>query len=94
MPVRFECEAGHAWSPESLVIAQAAGIERALWAATLRLEERARLSQMLADGADARGHLVSASRFRATALTSASAARRIRDLLASAGMAPPTDGVP
>lgn len=92
MPVRFECEAGHAWSPESLVIAQAAGIERALWAATLRLEERARLNHMLADHADARGHFVSASRFRATALTSQSAARRIRDLLASAGMTQPADG--
>ena len=40
MPVRFECQAGHGWSPESLLAAQAAGTERALWAAVLRLEER------------------------------------------------------
>jgi two-component system chemotaxis response regulator CheB len=43
VPVRFECQAGHGWSPESLLAAQAAGIERALWAAVLRLEERSRL---------------------------------------------------
>ena len=51
VPVRFECQAGHGWSPESLVAAQAAGIERALWAAVLRLEERSRLHHLLAETA-------------------------------------------
>jgi two-component system chemotaxis response regulator CheB len=45
--IRFECPAGHVWSPESLVAAQASGVERALWAAVVRLEERARLNRVL-----------------------------------------------
>lgn len=86
-PVRFQCQAGHAWSPESLVAAQAAGIERALWAAVLRLEERARLDEVMADTAAGRGYPVSASGFHSTAHSARSAARQIRGLLGSAGAA-------
>jgi two-component system, chemotaxis family, protein-glutamate methylesterase/glutaminase len=84
VPVRFECQAGHGWSPESLVAAQAAGIERALWAAVLRLEERSRLSQVLAETAEGRGYPISASGFLASSLAARSAARQIRKLLESA----------
>jgi two-component system chemotaxis response regulator CheB len=84
-PVRFECQAGHAWSPESLVAAQASGIERALWAAVLRLEERARLNQVLADTASGQGYPASAGSFLATARTAVASAREIRTLLESAG---------
>jgi two-component system chemotaxis response regulator CheB len=85
-PVRFECQAGHAWSPESLVAAQASGIERALWAAALRMEERARLSQVLADTADRQGYADSAAGFLASARAAQSSAKAIRRLLESAGM--------
>lgn len=88
-PVRFECPAGHLWSPESLVTAQAAGIERVLLSATQRLEERARLNTVLAEHAEARGHLTAAGGFRATARAARTAAHRIRPLLESAGMGPP-----
>lgn len=81
VPVRFECQAGHAWSPESLVAAQAAGIERALWAAVLRLEERSRLNQVLAASSGDRGYPISAAGFQASALTARSSARQIRKLL-------------
>ena len=86
-PVRFECQAGHAWSPESLVAAQASGIERALWAAVLRLEERARLNHVLADTAGSQGHQAPAGGFLSTARAAESSAREIRRLLESAGAA-------
>ena len=81
VPVRFECQAGHAWSAESLLAAQAAGIERALWAAVLRLEERARLHQVLADTAEHQGYPLSAGGFRGSARSARSSARQIRRLL-------------
>ena len=83
VPVRFECQVGHAWSPESLLAAQAAGTERALWAAVLRLEERSRLHHVLAETAEDQGYPISASGFRASALSARSAARKIRRLLES-----------
>jgi two-component system chemotaxis response regulator CheB len=87
VPVRFECQAGHGWSPESLVAAQAAGIERALWAAVLRLEERSRLHHVLAGTAEDQGYPISAGGFRASALSARSSARQIRKLLESPGEA-------
>jgi two-component system chemotaxis response regulator CheB len=81
VPVRFECQAGHAWSAESLLAAQAAGIERALWAAVLRLEERARLHQVLAETAEHQGYPLSAGGFRGSARSARSSARQIRRLL-------------
>jgi two-component system, chemotaxis family, protein-glutamate methylesterase/glutaminase len=87
VPVRFECQAGHGWSPESLLAAQAAGIERALWAAVLRLEERSRLHHVLAETAEHQGYPISASGFRASARSARSSAREIRKLLESPGEA-------
>ena len=85
MPVRFECQAGHGWSPESLLAAQAAGIERALWAAVLRLEERSRLHQVLAKTAEDQGYPISAGGFRTSAQSAHSSASQIRKLLESPG---------
>jgi two-component system, chemotaxis family, protein-glutamate methylesterase/glutaminase len=87
VPVRFECQAGHGWSPESLLAAQAAGIERALWAAVLRLEEQSRLHRVLAETAEQQGYPISASGFRASARAARSSAREIRKLLESPGEA-------
>jgi two-component system chemotaxis response regulator CheB len=87
VPVRFECQAGHGWSPESLLAAQAAGIERALWAAVLRLEERSRLHQLLAETAEHQGYPISASGFRASVRSARSSAREIRKMLESPGEA-------
>lgn len=84
-PVRFECPAGHAWSPESLVAAQTSGIERALWAAVVRLDERARLDRVLADTASHGGHEATAGGFLSSARAAESSARAIRQLLEVAG---------
>ena len=86
-PVRFQCPAGHAWSPESLVAAQASGIERALWEAVVRLEERARLNHVLADTAGRSGYPDSAGGFLSSARAAEGSARAIRRLLESAGTA-------
>jgi two-component system chemotaxis response regulator CheB len=91
VPVRFECQTGHAWSPETLVAAQASGIERALWAAVLRLEERARLNQVLADTAGGQGYPASAGSFLSAARTAVASAREIRALLESTGAEMPPD---
>jgi two-component system chemotaxis response regulator CheB len=85
MPMRFECQAGHGWSPESLLAAQAAGIERALWADVLRLEEKSRLHQVLAENAEHQGYPLSASGFRASARSARSSALEFRKLLESPG---------
>src|ERR1700721_1635517 len=85
VPARFECQAGHAWSAESLLAAQAAGIERALWAAVLRLEERARLHQVLAETAEHQGYPLSAGGFRGGPRSARSAARQLRRLLGLPG---------
>ena len=65
----------------------AAGTERALWAAVLRLEERSRLHQVLAETAEDQGYPISAGGFRASARSAHSAARKIRKLLEAPGEA-------
>ncbi|MFC4118708.1 chemotaxis protein CheB [Nonomuraea zeae] len=42
-PSRYICRVGHAWSASSMVSAQADAVERALWVAVQRLEERLRV---------------------------------------------------
>jgi two-component system, chemotaxis family, protein-glutamate methylesterase/glutaminase len=46
--VRFKCHVGHAYSPDSLEIAQSQGLETALWSAVRTLEERGDLFRRLA----------------------------------------------
>lgn len=92
--LRFQCPAGHAWSPETLVAVQASGVERVLWAAVVRLEERARLNHVLAKSAGRSGDPGAAGGFLASERTATSSARAIRRLLGStgAGEAPPAPG--
>lgn len=46
--LRFRCRVGHAYSAESMTVAQEEAIERALWAGLRALEERAALSRRIA----------------------------------------------
>jgi two-component system, chemotaxis family, protein-glutamate methylesterase/glutaminase len=59
----YDCQAGHRWSPQSLVEEHGAAAERALSLAIRSLEERGRLTGRLAAAARERGHVLSADRF-------------------------------
>jgi two-component system chemotaxis response regulator CheB len=61
--VRFRCRVGHAYSEETLVAAQEASVERALWTALRALEERGALLNKIADYARRRGHDTVAAMF-------------------------------
>lgn len=62
--LRFRCRVGHAWAADSLLEQQAEGVEGALWMALRALEDRAALSQQLAERAEKGGRRLSASRYR------------------------------
>jgi two-component system chemotaxis response regulator CheB len=53
---RFRCQVGHAYSAETLIAEQSDALEDALWMALRALQENIRLTQRLADRAEARGH--------------------------------------
>jgi two-component system, chemotaxis family, protein-glutamate methylesterase/glutaminase len=53
---RYRCRVGHAYSPETMLVAQDEVFEEALWTAMKTLEESARLSARLADTERRRGH--------------------------------------
>jgi two-component system chemotaxis response regulator CheB len=53
--VRFACQVGHAYSPESLVEQQGDALESALWQALRTLEERADLLNRMAKRSSRRG---------------------------------------
>lgn len=80
-PGRYECRVGHGWSPGSLLDSHAAAVEQALWVATLRLDERVRLTEGMAEQAETRGRPLSATRFREAARESQDVLVTIRDLL-------------
>ncbi|MFD2357505.1 chemotaxis protein CheB [Nonomuraea ferruginea] len=52
---RLVCRVGHAWSDESLVGAQSDAVERALWIAIQRLDERVRILGRMARSAEEHG---------------------------------------
>jgi two-component system chemotaxis response regulator CheB len=61
---RYQCIVGHAWSMESMIDGQAAGVERAFWIAILRLEERLRLMERMVENAERRGQTITLRRLR------------------------------
>jgi two-component system, chemotaxis family, protein-glutamate methylesterase/glutaminase len=80
-PRRYECRLGHGWSPASLLDGHSSAVEQALWVAALRLDERARLTQSMAEEADKRNHPLSAARFREATREAEDALLTIRGLL-------------
>ncbi|HEU4462892.1 MAG TPA: chemotaxis protein CheB [Solirubrobacterales bacterium] len=60
--VRFACQVGHAYSPESLVEQQGDALESALWQALRTLEERANLLNRMAKRAERRSMSETGSR--------------------------------
>jgi two-component system chemotaxis response regulator CheB len=92
--LRFRCRIGHAWTADGLVAQQALTVETALWTAVRTLQERADLSERLADRAVDEGRLVSAEQFTLSAEDARAAARVLQKLLsASAGEAQPHVGI-
>jgi two-component system chemotaxis response regulator CheB len=60
---RFRCRVGHAYSAETLLAAQDATVETALWAAIRTLEERAALLRRMASRVERQGHGRTAGKF-------------------------------
>ncbi len=79
--LRFRCRVGHVYSPDSMLAAQTDSVDRALWAALRSLEERAALTQKMADRARLRQHGWVARAFEERSKTSAEHAAVVRDLL-------------
>jgi two-component system chemotaxis response regulator CheB len=82
---RFRCRVGHAYSAEGTVEAQAEAIETALWTALRALQERAQLSERLANRVGAAGAKQSQTRFEEFAREAREQAEVIRGLLAGNG---------
>lgn len=92
--VRYRCHVGHAYTVDSMVGAQAALVETALWTAVRALEEKAQLSRRLAERSRRRGFHRLAERY-AEALQSAElGSSSIRHLLLKGTADPVTDDGP
>jgi two-component system chemotaxis response regulator CheB len=87
----YDCLVGHRWSPQTLLEEQSAAVERALWLAIRSLDERARLTERLAEAARQRGHELSAATFQRAWKEAIQAADAIRK---AAGSLDPVTGEP
>lgn len=83
--MRFRCQTGHAYAPDSLIGAQHMGVESALWAALRALEEQVDLGRRMAMRARASKHPRSATRYEERALAAEEQAALIRRVLRLAG---------
>jgi two-component system, chemotaxis family, protein-glutamate methylesterase/glutaminase len=80
--VRYVCEVGHAYSPESLDGEQASVVEGALWTATRLLGDRRTLLLEMASRVETSGNPRAAAEFRSRAGEAARAAEAVRSVLA------------
>ena len=79
--LRFRCRVGHVYSTDSMLSAQTDEVDRALWVALRTLEERAALSQKLAERGRDRGQHWVDQAFTARAQETELEAAQIRELL-------------
>jgi two-component system chemotaxis response regulator CheB len=79
--IRFACQVGHAYSPESLREHQGEALEHALWGAIRTLEERADLLNRMARRADRRGADETVERLSGKARLASGHADEIRDTI-------------
>jgi two-component system, chemotaxis family, protein-glutamate methylesterase/glutaminase len=75
--LRFTCQVGHAYSPQSMLSEQGSTVESAMWAALRILEERGQLLERMAH----RQHGAARARFEQRATEAEDHARRIRAVL-------------
>lgn len=83
--LRFQCRIGHAYSASSLLLAQGDELERALWSATVALEEQSDLCQRLSRRMRERGHEGTARRYDLQATSAAEQAKVVRDVVLQLG---------
>jgi two-component system chemotaxis response regulator CheB len=79
----FRCHVGHRYSPRSLLLLHAEGVERAMWTAARSLEDRSLLLTRLADRARAVGNAQSAAQFEHGAVEATRQADTIRGAIAA-----------
>lgn len=84
--VQWQCRVGHRYSPDSLLNAQAEGVEAALWAAVRALEDRRLMLERMAHQFESREQHRSARSVRRRAEEARKQAQTVRDALASAAL--------
>jgi two-component system chemotaxis response regulator CheB len=82
---RFRCRVGHAYSIETLLAEQGSSMDAALWAAYRALEERAALTERMAERMRERGQLSLYERYREQTAEARSRAELIRRVLMIGG---------
>jgi two-component system chemotaxis response regulator CheB len=85
----YRCHVGHAYSEESMLIAQAQGLEAALWTAVRALEEKAELARHLTHRSRHRGLRRSAERFEQSVEDAERGSTELRKLLLRGVAGPP-----
>jgi two-component system chemotaxis response regulator CheB len=79
--LHFRCHVGHAYSAETLLASQSDALESALWRAVRALEEKAELSQRLADRSRERGMHRAWAQFESAARSAERGSDTIRESL-------------
>jgi two-component system chemotaxis response regulator CheB len=92
--VRYRCHVGHAYTVDSMIGAQAALVETALWTAVRALEEKAQLSRRLAERSRRRGLDRLAQRYAEGVQSAELGSSSIRQLLLKGTADPVTDDGP
>jgi two-component system chemotaxis response regulator CheB len=85
---RYRCRVGHAYSAEGAAEAQGESVELALWTALRALQERAQMTERIADRVGVAGAKQSQARFEELAREAREQAEVIRRLLAGNGVGP------
>jgi len=80
--VRFRCHVGHAYSLESIAVAQDEALDQALFSAIRALREKAAMARRVSRRLDGRGAALGAERLRADARQAEEAAESLRILVA------------
>ena len=80
-PLRFRCQVGHAYTAETLAAEQECSVDEALRVALRIVEERAVLTQKMADEARRVGLLHSAASYEETSARSREHVETLRDAL-------------
>jgi two-component system chemotaxis response regulator CheB len=87
--LHYRCHVGHAYSEETMLTAQAQGLEAALWTAVRTLEEKAELVRHLARRSRRRGMHRSAERFERSVEDAERGSTELRKLLLRGVAGPP-----